>query len=178
MTSAAPVSAHREVANPLVAPAASARRARASCRRCFRGACFLPAHTARQRFDEILANFREARGPLFEKGLVFREFVPLRRLGEDMRGMPVHEEYRLFCWRGRVFAHPPFPVASEWERQRPIWESIAGRFAGPFVTLDVARREEGGWIVVEAGDGGVSGLPLSIDPDDFYRRLAVVAASN
>ena len=52
--------------------------------------------------------------------------------------------------------------AAEPRSLKLVPESVARRFASPFLTLDVARDDEGGWIVVESGDGGVSGLPLSL----------------
>lgn len=142
-----------------------------SAKHRWREACFLPARTSRATFDAIVDAFLEARGTLFEHGLVFRRYHPLVELGEDMRGKPTHEEYRLFCVDGRIIAHTPFLVPAELESQRTGWEHLAGRFSNRFITLDVARETDGGWVVVEAGDGGVSGLPYSIPPDEFYAAL-------
>ena len=82
-----------------------------------------------------------------------------------MRGTPVHEEYRTFFWRGA-------PVWSALGEGLAPWAAIARRFRSPFVSLDVARREDGVLRVVESGDGGVSGLPVHCDPDHFYAALA------
>ena len=44
------------------------------------------------------------------------------------------------------------------------------------VGKDMARRADGQWIIVEAGDAGVSGLPGVISPGDFYTALWRAAA--
>ena len=40
-----------------------------------------------------------------------------------------------------------------------------------FFTADVAFRSDGGWIVVEINDGGVSTLPEQLDPRELYRQV-------
>lgn len=142
-----------------------------SAKHRWREACYLPAHTDEARFREIYANFRRERGEQFNRGVVFREFVPLSQRGADMRGFPLVEEYRLFYFKGRLLAHPEMDESGSPLGELARWDAIARRMDCPFITIDVARKEDGGWIVIEVGDGGVSGLPLSIDPGDFYRRL-------
>lgn len=146
-----------------------------SAKHRWREACFLPAGSSREDFGRIFAAFRAARGGLFERGVVLRRFVPLASRGSDMRGFPLVEEHRLFFLGGELVARPycpglPDPCAEPAERER--WTMLARRFASPFLTLDVARLETGGWTVVEAGDGQVSGLPLAIEPPLFYASLA------
>ncbi len=41
-----------------------------------------------------------------------------------------------------------------------------------FFTMDVARRRDGGWMIVELGDGQVSGLPREADADRSYSALS------
>ena len=45
------------------------------------------------------------------------------------------------------------------------------RGSSPFFVVDVARRRSGGWIVVELGDGQVSGLPPHADLAAIFRAL-------
>lgn len=142
-----------------------------SAKHRWREACFLPAGTTRERFLEIFSNFRQARGHLFNRGVVVKRFVRLATRGEDMRGFPRVEEHRLFYFRGQLLAWPDVDHASSPLGEGERWRVIAGRFASPFLTLDVAELESGGWTVIEVGDGGVSGLPTSIDPAVFYGKL-------
>ncbi len=37
--------------------------------------------------------------------------------------------------------------------------------------MDVARRREGDWMIVELGDGQVAGLPERANIEAFYRTL-------
>ena len=37
--------------------------------------------------------------------------------------------------------------------------------------MDVAKRVDGGWMIVELGDGQVAGLPERADVGAFYRAL-------
>lgn len=132
--------------------------------------CYLPAHTTEERFREVYRVFREERGKLFNRGVVLREFLPIVERGSSVMGLPVIEETRLFMWKGRILvppsATPPSPLD---ERER--WETLARRFQSPFITVDVAHLTDGSWRVVEVGDGGVSGLPMGLDPERFYAAL-------
>jgi hypothetical protein len=44
-------------------------------------------------------------------------------------------------------------------------------FGCRFITTDLAQLADGGWRVVEVGDGQVSDLPSSADPADLYVHL-------
>ena len=51
------------------------------------------------------------------------------------------------------------------------WETIAKRFTNRFISMDIARQQDGSWLIVEVGDGGVTGLPSSIAPAEFYASI-------
>jgi hypothetical protein len=137
----------------------------------WREACFLPAGTERERFGEIFVSFLTERSKLSEKGVVLREFHPFRVLHKHLRGMPLHEEYRLFFWDGELLLLPQITLQPGPEEQLPRWSALARRFGTRFLSLDVARDESGVWWVVETGDGQVAGLPGSIAPEAVYRAL-------
>ena len=42
-----------------------------------------------------------------------------------------------------------------------------------FYTVDYAEKEDGSWIIIETGDGGVSGLSEGQNYDSFYRALDI-----
>lgn len=130
-------------------------------------ACFLPEGSDKAHFGAVLSALAAYRGGDFAGGYVLRRFAPLRQIGQTAWGQPLHEEYRLFFWRGDCFAHPPaFPSNTA------AWGKIAARFGSPFISMDIARTNTGEWIVVEVGDGGVSGLPDAVTPEAFYLSLA------
>ena len=37
--------------------------------------------------------------------------------------------------------------------------------------MDIAKKKDGDWIIVELGDGQVAGLPDNADKDEFYKQL-------
>ena len=49
-------------------------------------------------------------------------------------------------------------------------ESIAKRINSNFITVDLARKKNGSLIIMEFGDGQVSGLQ-QLNAKDFYDRL-------
>jgi hypothetical protein len=93
------------------------------------------------------------------------------KLADDIRGQPVHEEYRLFMWDGSLLAATPAVRANGPFDDVAEWESIARKFTNRFISMDIVRQQDGSWLIVEVGDGGVSGLPSSIEPEAFYRAL-------
>lgn len=132
--------------------------------------CYIPAGCTEERFREIFRVFRGERGRLFNRGVVLREFIPIVERGSDIRGLPVVEETRLFFWKGSLLVAPAASGPSALD-ELPRWKGIASRFASPFMTIDVAYLTDGSWSVVEVGDGGVSGLPLGLDPERFFAAL-------
>ena len=142
-----------------------------SAKHLWNEACFIPATTEKARFNEILTAFLDARGDLFEQGIVLRRFHDLVKTGEDVRGQPVHEEYRFFFWEGTLLAATPAQLGHGPLENLAEWEVIAHRFQSCFISMDIARQNDGSWLIVEVGDGGVSGLPDSIEPGVFYEAI-------
>lgn len=56
------------------------------------------------------------------------------------------------------------------EKEYKWIESIVARIRSSFVTIDLARKEDGTLIIMEIGDGQVSGLQ-DLKADTFYRCL-------
>jgi hypothetical protein len=141
-----------------------------SAKRRWQDGCFLPAQTSRERFAEIFAVFRQQRGTLFNRGVVIREFMPVITHGYDMRGLPIAEETRLYFWKGELVVDATNRTPSPMD-ELPKWIAIAKRFASPFITIDIALLTDYRWKIVEVGDGGVSGLPMGLTPERFFRAL-------
>ena len=49
---------------------------------------------------------------------------------------------------------------------------IAAAVKSRFFTMDIAKRRDGDWMIVELGDAQVAGLPENADVDGFYRAIA------
>jgi hypothetical protein len=133
-------------------------------------ACFVPAGATREDFERTCANLQEERGERFERGFVVRRFLPLKAYGRTPAG-PAHLEFRLFFGRGRLLAAEPYHDFDVEVPDFTAFEPLARKLDARFFTLDVAMLEDGGWAVVEANDGGVSGLPPSLDPRTLFKAL-------
>lgn len=142
-----------------------------SAKHRWKDACYIPAGATRERFIEIFSAFRKARGDQFNRGVVIRRFHPFLQRGSDIRGLPIIEEYRLFFWKGELIAATESVTGATPLRDLAQWQAIARKFENPFMTIDIALQTDGRWLVVEVGDGGVSGLPMGVDETRFYASL-------
>lgn len=91
--------------------------------------------------------------------------------------MPLSEEYRVFVYAGRIVAIDDYwkektDVKLSYDEYRWV-ESIAKRVKSNFVTVDLARKEDGSLIIMEFGDGQVSGLQ-QLKADAFYRAFKYI----
>jgi hypothetical protein len=135
----------------------------------------IPAECSRDRFDRICSEFIDHRGDRFERGLCFRRLLPLRRLGMTDVGWPVHDEHRIFFWGGRPIATAPNHELDAAPCDPARFAFLGRRIDSPFFTADVVRRDDGEWVVVEIGDGGVSMLPPTLDPRELLRAMRLGA---
>lgn len=142
-----------------------------SAKQHWQEACFIPHRADRVTFDEVCRNFLLWRNEYFARGFVFKQYVPLANLGESAYGSPLCEEYRLFFWKGELLAGAPYDRVGGSEIDFARYAAVARRFRSEFITIDVARTAQGSWIVLEAGDGGVSALPPRLSARAFYRAL-------
>lgn len=130
-------------------------------------ACYIPDVADIEAATDVALKFQFLRDESFTGGYVLRRFESF-----------VGAEARLWCRRGRVVlttAHPDTPDEIPNPRNadgflRSIESSLTD--AGlDFVTIDVARRDDGQWRVVEVGDGQVSDRPSSCDPHEFIAAI-------
>lgn len=121
------------------------------------------------------------------QGVVYREYVPLQVLEAPVTDSPpMANEWRTFYYKGKRLAHgyywsniddwaPVDAARADFEAQGlPLADLVANRIAEhiPFVCIDVAKTEDGRWLVVELNDGCMAGLNDSVPAQDFYRNLA------
>jgi hypothetical protein len=139
-------------------------------------ACLIPSAADRRSVERVVGRFLELQGEDLNEGLVFREFVEFEPIGIPPRsGMPLTEEYRTSWLDGVPIDRAPYWDEGADRGSRPPIERFAGVAAAVrsrFFTMDLARRRDGGWMIVEVGDGQVSGLPREADADRFYEALA------
>lgn len=138
-------------------------------------ACFINNIADKENAERIIKNFIERQDADLVGGVVLRQFEKLKSIGfHEKSGMPISEEYRVFVFAGRIMI-----IDDYWQENRKIsfsneeqlWiEAAVKKLESNFVTIDIARREDGKLIIMELGDGQVSGLQ-QIKPTDFYQAF-------
>jgi hypothetical protein len=105
----------------------------------------------------------------------FREFIAFEPLGRHpTSGMPLTKEFRLFFLDGQPLFWTPYWDEGDYAGLVPPVErfaAVAGGVRSRFVTMDVAQRRGGDWLIVELGDAQVAGLPEHADVGGFYKAL-------
>lgn len=141
-------------------------------------ACFIPSAADEAAVKRVVDRFFELQGEDLNGGLVFREFVELEPAGaHPVSGMPLSREFRLFFLDARLIACSPGWDVDDFAVEAPPFASFretARSVASRFFSMDIAQCREGRWIIIELGDGQVTGLPSGIDRSAFYAELATV----
>ena len=136
-------------------------------------ACYIPSAADREAVERVVGRFIELQGQELQEGLVFREFVTFEPLTQHSKsGMPLTREYRLFFLDGELSLAAPYWEEGEYKEETlplDFFTSVAKRIQSRFFTMDVAKRTDGDWQVIELGDGQVAGLPASVRAEDFYQ---------
>lgn len=138
-------------------------------------ACFIPRASDRTAVEHVVRRFIELQGETLAGGLVFREFVEFESAGlHPKSGMPLAREQRMFWLDGRPLLSFPYwsDLGQTGEGPPPgTFDAVAARIRSRFFTMDVAKRKDGEWQMVELGDGQVAGLPEDSLAPPFYEAL-------
>lgn len=127
-------------------------------------AAYIPDVADRAAVRRVAERFLELRGDAFTGGFVLRRF-------EQFTGA----EARTWWVGGRcalVTPHPDTPDELPGKLDLVEVEPLVAGMALPFVTVDLVRRTDGAWRIVELGDGQVSDYPAGQDPMLLLRALA------
>lgn len=145
-------------------------------------ACYIPETADTPHALKVIRRFLELQDDDVQGGVVLRRFVPLHALGyeHDASGIPLFREFRLFYFAGKRVLAAPYWDAKLYETEDledafASFDALAREMPSPFFTMDVAQSTTGQWLVIEVGDGQVSGIPDGFEPLEFYRRLKEVA---
>ncbi|GGQ76739.1 ATP-grasp domain-containing protein [Couchioplanes azureus] len=131
-------------------------------------AAFIPDVADADAAWRVASRFRELRADDFAGGFVLRRFEPFT--GAEVRTWWIGGVCRL------VTAHPDTPGEQPPADVDPA--AFAPLIAGldlPFVTADLVRHADGGWRMVEIGDGQVSDRPASTPADALITALRTAA---
>lgn len=144
-------------------------------------ACFIPDASNVAKATSVINRFLELRGTSLNVGLVVRRFEELQFLTHhSASGMPLTKEYRLFFFKGKLMATYPYWSEGEYDTEAPnttVFEKLAQSIESPFFTMDIAQKTSGEWIIMELGDGQVSGLPKPQITPHFYVNLCKMSKS-
>lgn len=138
-------------------------------------ACFIPKASDRDSVKKIVSRFVDLQGDGLNVGLVFRKFEELEFLVNHSKSkMPLTKEFRLFFLNRQVIQVLSYWDEGDYGDTRPalrIFEEIGKKVTSNFFTMDIATKRNGDWVIIELGDGQVSGLPDHASKDDFYRAI-------
>ena len=140
-------------------------------------ACFIQ-HVQDAR--RVISNFIERQGNDLVQGLVFREFVNLKRAGVHPKsGMPLAREWRIFVFNQKPFYIMPYWAVGDYTQgDQPSLDAVTpalGNIKSPFYAVDVAEIESGSELakttIVEVNDGGSAGIEEERG-SEFYQALS------
>jgi hypothetical protein len=139
-------------------------------------ACYIPQASDKTAVERVVCRFLQLQETGLNEGLVFREFVDFEPLATHSKsGMPLTQEFRLFFLDGElIYVSKYWDEGNYAETDPPMTQfcEVAQAVQSRFFTMDVAKRLNGDWMIVELGDGQVAGLPDSADVAEFYRSLS------
>lgn len=127
---------------------------------------YFEANMPQSEFDQKMELFYKYRGSMLTGGICIKEYVDLKKYGDKVN------EYRVFYINHRITTisrnsgqhlYTPEPPAELLKKYDNL--------PSPFYTIDYAEREDGSWIIIETGDGSVSGLSDNQNAVEFYRAL-------
>ncbi|MEO5684920.1 MAG: ATP-grasp domain-containing protein [Chitinophagaceae bacterium] len=139
-------------------------------------ACFIPSATDKEKVKSVVGKFVELQNTDLNEGLVFREFADLSNLTiHSKSGMPLKQEYRLFFLNRQLLASYDYWEEGEYsvDDNPPfdLFKEIGQNIESNFFSMDIAKKKNGDWIIIELGDGQVAGLPDKVDSIQFYNLV-------
>jgi hypothetical protein len=135
-------------------------------------ACFIPDASDMKTVMRVVSRFLELQGESIIGGLVFREYIPLARADGQIK------EWRAFILDGEPLGcWPRFAIKDHRPPPAVLLKAVARSLPARFATADFAQSETGRWIVVETGDGQVSGMPDAAPVADMFLALAAAQTS-
>lgn len=117
-------------------------------------------------FDGWMEKFYQYRGDLLTGGICIKKYLDLKKhdgYTNEYRAFYYHNELMILMKSSNqsdACCNPPFELIHKYK----ILDS-------PFFTLDFAQLEDDSWIIIESGDGQVSGITDSSQTETFYRML-------
>lgn len=127
---------------------------------------FLDSSLSDEELNSYIFKFKEIRGDLYSGGIVLKEFIDLNKIGNHTH------EFRAFYINGKF----SFMYANSNNEKDfiPNYKALEKQFSlidSPFYTIDFALTNKGDYIVIEIGDGQVSGIPSVKEAKELYNFI-------
>jgi hypothetical protein len=128
----------------------------------------IPVTISNSEFDALALDFITKRGTLYTGQIMLKQFVELKKYDNTTN------EWRAFYFYGKLLtinrnSNQKFSAKSPSIELLNIEEST--NLKSLFYTIDFAETSDGTWIVIETGDGGVSGLSPLQNILEFYSKI-------
>ena len=136
--------------------------------------CYIENAKETEKAIQVIDNFIKGQGEDLNQGIVLRKFIQLESIGfHEKSGMPISNELRLFIFNYKVVC-----TIGYWDGENMNeYPEFVGQILqelknikSNFFTVDIAKKSNGEWIIMELGDGQVSGLQ-EYDIKNFYIKL-------
>lgn len=117
-------------------------------------------------FDEWMKVFYKYRGDLLAGDICIKEYLDLKRycgITNEFRVFYANHEIVSICRNSNQPVYTAEPPRKLIEKYKDL--------ESPYYTVDYAEIADGTWKIIEAGDGGVSGLSPGQDMEAYYRAL-------
>ena len=127
---------------------------------------YFESSVTQEEFDRNMQDFYQFRGSLYTGGICIKEYLDLKRYDShtnEYRAFYMNHEIATVCRNSGQPNYTSEPPQEILEKYRNL--------GSPYYTLDYAELESGGWKILEAGDGQVSGLSDGQDYEAYFRRL-------
>lgn len=121
---------------------------------------------SQEEFDGWMEVFYQYRGNLLTGGICIKEFLNLKHYGDKTNEHRVYYANNKICsisknsGQGYLTPLPPEELIQKY-----------ANLQSSYYTIDYAQLEDNSWIIIECGDGQVSGLSDSQDYVDYYKNL-------
>ena len=127
---------------------------------------FFDQTISQDKFDDWMKVFYKYRGDLLTGDLCIKEYLDLKQYDgktNEFRVFYANHQVISVCRNSNQPDYTVEPPACLIEKYRNL--------PSPYYTVDYAELADGTWKIIEAGDGGVSGLPSGQDIESYYRSL-------
>lgn len=144
-------------------------------------ACYIKNAADTENVQKVVSRFLELRGTYLNEGIVFRQFEELEFLTEHSKSsMPLTKEFRIVFANKAIVQIFKYWDEGDYDEEKPdieFFSNIATKIDSNFFTMDVAKKKNGDWIIMELGDAQVAGLPDNANRNEYFKNLEAILNS-